>query len=105
MIRPELGIVINNLYKYYIRHPISTPLSFLDIDETLRRLHILYEAFLSHIGCLFTKQGFLFGPVRMGLLGRLLLTIDAGGLAIGSVVADCFNETHMFNPRWRPHAK
>ncbi|KAI0898855.1 hypothetical protein F4806DRAFT_455824 [Annulohypoxylon nitens] len=41
----------------------------------------------------------------MGLLGRLLLTIDAGGLAIGSVVADCFNETHMFNPRWRPHAK
>ncbi|KAI1205486.1 uncharacterized protein F4807DRAFT_464573 [Annulohypoxylon truncatum] len=41
----------------------------------------------------------------MGLLGRLLLTIDAAGLAVGAVVADCLNETHMFNPRWRPHAK
>ncbi|KAI2468648.1 hypothetical protein F4781DRAFT_397397 [Annulohypoxylon bovei var. microspora] len=41
----------------------------------------------------------------MGLLGRLLLTADAIGLSVGAVVADCFNETHMFNPRWPPHAK
>ncbi|KAL7621886.1 hypothetical protein AAE478_007386 [Parahypoxylon ruwenzoriense] len=39
------------------------------------------------------------------MLGRYLLTIDALGMAIGTAVADCFNETHMFNPRWPPHAK
>ncbi|KAI5861318.1 hypothetical protein GGS23DRAFT_146057 [Durotheca rogersii] len=39
------------------------------------------------------------------MAGRVLLTVDALGMAIGTVVADCFNETHMFNPRWPPHAK
>ncbi|KAI0836275.1 hypothetical protein F5Y06DRAFT_273781 [Hypoxylon sp. FL0890] len=39
------------------------------------------------------------------MLGRLLLTLDALGLCFGTLYADCFNETHMFNPRWRPHAK
>ncbi|KAI1472216.1 uncharacterized protein F4812DRAFT_3010 [Daldinia caldariorum] len=39
------------------------------------------------------------------MLGRLLLTLDALGLCFGAIIADCFNETHLFNPRWRPHAK
>ncbi|OTB02209.1 hypothetical protein M426DRAFT_322917 [Hypoxylon sp. CI-4A] len=39
------------------------------------------------------------------MLGRILLTIDALGMCIGTLLADCFNETHMFNPNWRPHAK
>ncbi|KAI1411062.1 hypothetical protein F5Y13DRAFT_166322 [Hypoxylon sp. FL1857] len=39
------------------------------------------------------------------MLGRLLLTVDALGMCIGTIFADCLNETHMFNPRWRPHAK
>ncbi|KAI1088475.1 hypothetical protein F5B19DRAFT_424741 [Rostrohypoxylon terebratum] len=39
------------------------------------------------------------------MLGRLLLTFDALGMCIGTLKADCFNESHMFNPRWPPHAK
>ncbi|KAI4862514.1 hypothetical protein F4820DRAFT_450902 [Hypoxylon rubiginosum] len=39
------------------------------------------------------------------MLGRLLLTLDALGMCFGTIFADCFNETHMFNPRWPPHAK
>ncbi|KAI2609680.1 uncharacterized protein GGS25DRAFT_520485 [Hypoxylon fragiforme] len=39
------------------------------------------------------------------MLGRLLLTVDALGMCFGTIMADCLNETHMFNPRWRPHAK
>ncbi|CAJ2505815.1 Uu.00g132090.m01.CDS01 [Anthostomella pinea] len=39
------------------------------------------------------------------MLGRILLTIDAFGLTVGTLKADYFSETHMFNPRWRPHAK
>ncbi|KAI1101743.1 hypothetical protein F4804DRAFT_289265 [Jackrogersella minutella] len=39
------------------------------------------------------------------MLGRILLTVDALGMSVGAVVNDCFNETHMFNPRWPPHAK
>ncbi|KAI0378979.1 hypothetical protein F5Y04DRAFT_138194 [Hypomontagnella monticulosa] len=39
------------------------------------------------------------------MLGRILLTIDALGMCFGTIYADCLNETHMFNPRWRPHAK
>lgn len=37
-------------------------------------------------------------------LGRVLLTLSALGAAIGAYVAD-WNETHIFNPRWPPHAK
>ncbi|KAI0847315.1 hypothetical protein F5Y00DRAFT_263677 [Daldinia vernicosa] len=39
------------------------------------------------------------------MLGQLLLTIDALGMCFGTIMADCLNETHLFNPRWRPHAK
>ncbi|KAI0881820.1 uncharacterized protein GGS22DRAFT_192014 [Annulohypoxylon maeteangense] len=39
------------------------------------------------------------------MLGRLLLTIDALGMCIGTLNADYFSETHMFNPKWPPHAK
>ncbi|KAI1207304.1 uncharacterized protein F4807DRAFT_183811 [Annulohypoxylon truncatum] len=39
------------------------------------------------------------------MLGRLLLTVDALGMCIGTLKADYFNESHMFNPRWPPHAK
>ncbi|KAI1077206.1 hypothetical protein F5B20DRAFT_593018 [Whalleya microplaca] len=39
------------------------------------------------------------------MLGRLLLTVDAIGMAAGALKMDYFSETHMFNPRWRPHAK
>jgi hypothetical protein len=37
-------------------------------------------------------------------VGRVLLTLSALGAAIGAYVAD-WNETHIFNPRWPPHAK
>ncbi|ETS74334.1 hypothetical protein PFICI_14200 [Pestalotiopsis fici W106-1] len=37
--------------------------------------------------------------------GRILLTIDSVGLIAGSLKADYFSETHMFNPNWAPHAK
>ena len=38
------------------------------------------------------------------LIGRCLFTINAVGLAAGGFVAD-MNATHMYNPRWSPHAK
>ncbi len=38
------------------------------------------------------------------MLGKLLLTVDAIGLLLGAPIAD-FNHTHIFNPRWPPHAK
>ncbi|KAI0484579.1 hypothetical protein GGR56DRAFT_614495 [Xylariaceae sp. FL0804] len=38
------------------------------------------------------------------MLGRVLLAVDALGLIIGSPLADMSN-THMYNPRWPPHAK
>ena len=37
-------------------------------------------------------------------LGRCLFTINAAGLAVGGFLAD-WNATHIFNPRWPPHAK
>lgn len=37
-------------------------------------------------------------------LGRVLITLSALAAAIGAYVAD-WNETHIFNPRWPPHAK
>ena len=38
------------------------------------------------------------------MLGKLLITIDAIGLLFGAPIAD-INKTHLFNPRWPPHAK
>ncbi|KAK0705649.1 hypothetical protein B0H67DRAFT_558209 [Lasiosphaeris hirsuta] len=38
------------------------------------------------------------------MLGKLLLTLDAIGLLLGAPIAD-YNHTHIFNPRWPPHAK
>ena len=40
----------------------------------------------------------------MSIIGRLILTIDGFGLLFGAVMAD-YGPTHMFNPRWPPHAK
>ncbi|WP_434384651.1 DUF6640 family protein [Melittangium boletus] len=37
-------------------------------------------------------------------LGRVLLSVSALAAAVGAFVAD-WNETHIFNPRWPPHAK
>ncbi|KAI0892113.1 hypothetical protein F4806DRAFT_244712 [Annulohypoxylon nitens] len=39
------------------------------------------------------------------MLGRLLLTVDAIGMCVGTLKADFFNESHMYNPHWPPHAK
>ncbi|KAH8754196.1 hypothetical protein F5883DRAFT_431853 [Diaporthe sp. PMI_573] len=39
------------------------------------------------------------------MLGRLLLTVDSVGLLLGAWVADYHSESHIFNPRWPPHAK
>ena len=36
--------------------------------------------------------------------GRILLTFSALGAAVGPYMADWSN-THVFNPRWPPHAK
>ncbi|KAK4235445.1 hypothetical protein C8A03DRAFT_46433 [Achaetomium macrosporum] len=38
------------------------------------------------------------------MFGKILLTIDALGLLLGAPIAD-YNHTHIFNPRWTPHAK
>ncbi|KAK1751112.1 hypothetical protein QBC47DRAFT_84340 [Echria macrotheca] len=38
------------------------------------------------------------------MLGRILLTIDSLLLLLGAPLAD-YNHTHIFNPRWPPHAK
>jgi hypothetical protein len=38
------------------------------------------------------------------MLGKLLLTVDATALLLGAPIAD-YNHTHIFNPRWTPHAK
>ncbi|KAK6199139.1 hypothetical protein LQW54_010058 [Pestalotiopsis sp. IQ-011] len=37
--------------------------------------------------------------------GRILLTFDAIGLIAGTLKADYFSATHMYNPNWPPHAK
>ncbi|KAI0133688.1 hypothetical protein BJ170DRAFT_678622 [Xylariales sp. AK1849] len=34
----------------------------------------------------------------------MLLTIDALCMAFGTLKADNFSETHMYNPNWPPHA-
>jgi hypothetical protein len=38
------------------------------------------------------------------LVARCLFTINALGIALGGFVAD-WNDSHIFNPRWPPHAK
>lgn len=38
------------------------------------------------------------------MVGRILLTLDAIALIVAAPMAD-YNETHIFNPRWPPHAK
>ena len=37
-------------------------------------------------------------------LGKVLISLSAAGTLIGSYVAD-WNETHIHNPTWPPHAK
>lgn len=39
------------------------------------------------------------------MLGRALLTIDSLGLLLGAWFADYNSDSHIFNPRWPPHAK
>ncbi|KAI1438995.1 hypothetical protein GGR50DRAFT_690763 [Xylaria sp. CBS 124048] len=39
------------------------------------------------------------------MLGRVLLTADAIIMTVGTLIADYFSETHLFNPNWPPHAK
>ena len=36
--------------------------------------------------------------------GRILLTLSGIANALGAFIAD-FNKTHVFNPKWPPHAK
>ncbi|KAF7859745.1 hypothetical protein EAF04_008824 [Stromatinia cepivora] len=38
------------------------------------------------------------------MLGRILLTLSALSQGISPFIAD-WNETHIYNPRWPPHAK
>jgi hypothetical protein len=40
----------------------------------------------------------------MGRVGRLLVAAAVVGSGIGHAVAD-LNRTHVFNPRWMPHAR
>lgn len=48
-------------------------------------------------------QGKADGEIAM--LGRTLLTIDAVALLLGPWTQDFLSKTHIFNPRWPPHAK
>jgi hypothetical protein len=38
------------------------------------------------------------------MLGRIFITISAVSQTFGSFIAD-FNTTHIYNPRWPPHAR
>jgi len=42
--------------------------------------------------------------MRMPLVSRLLFTLSGVGLTLGAHLAD-LSRSHMFNPRWPPHAK
>ena len=44
------------------------------------------------------------GYMRMPLVSRLLFTLSGVGLTLGAHLAD-LSRSHMFNPRWPPHAK
>jgi hypothetical protein len=37
-------------------------------------------------------------------LGKVLISLTAAGTAVGPYIFD-FNETHIHNPKWTPHAK
>lgn len=39
------------------------------------------------------------------MLGRIFLTLDGAGLLVGAWLADYHSDSHIFNPRWPPHAK
>jgi hypothetical protein len=41
----------------------------------------------------------------MPSLGLILLSIEPAFVGVGSFVADFMTETHIYNPRWPPHAK
>jgi hypothetical protein len=42
--------------------------------------------------------------MKWNQVGRSVLMVAAGFTAVGGFVAD-WNKTHLFNPRWTPHAK
>jgi len=49
------------------------------------------------------RTSYVEGKTKL-LVGRCLLTFNAVGIAAGGFLAD-MNATHMYNPRWPPHAK
>jgi hypothetical protein len=51
-------------------------------------------------GDMMTNRGTL---PRFGI-GRILISLVAAGTAAGPYLAD-WNETHIYNPSWPPHAK
>ena len=53
------------------------------------------------LGRVIRRQGLLMNKL---LVGRCLFTINAVGVAVGGFLAD-MNATHIYNPRWPPHAK
>ena len=53
------------------------------------------------LGRVIRRQGLLMNKL---LVGRCLFTINAVGIAVGGFLAD-MNATHIYNPRWPPHAK
>ncbi|WP_284743872.1 DUF6640 family protein [Amycolatopsis sp. RTGN1] len=44
------------------------------------------------------------GKLKTFPFGKVLISLSAAGTMIGSYVAD-WNETHIHNPAWPPHAK
>lgn len=43
--------------------------------------------------------------MKMPMISRILFTVSAIGLFVGSHIADYLAPTHIFNDRWPPHAK
>lgn len=90
--------------------------TYLERADKFRTLHVFYKRAASSsqdrsnapppVGS-GTEQHYENGDLATNdiMLGRILLTVDAVTLLFGAWAADYNTDTHIFNPRWPPHAK